>query len=189
MLAAVERLHDLPIEQVSITAIAQRAGVSRSVFYTHFSGLEELLAAVLTETADSAGPLEPTDNASPRQLARDFLERLVDHIDSRATFYTAALAWRTTVGVHDAAVADYARRLRTLIEMVRRNGPRRAAIPSVEETDFTATFIAGGISAALTVWLQDGRVTPKTLLIDRLLELLPGWLLSDETVAAEPHNR
>jgi AcrR family transcriptional regulator len=187
ILAAVERLPDLAPSQVTVSAIARDAGVSRSVFYIHFSGLEELLSAVLTQTAMSdESDLDPTDNRmSPRQATVASLTQLVHHVEARAAFYTAALEWKTTFGVHDVTVTGYARRIRELTASIRRSSPH-GSIPPEETTDLAATFVAGGLSAALTAWLRTNRATPSTSLVEELLGSLPAWLVTDEITPTDP---
>ena len=182
ILAAVERLPGLPPDQVTVAAIARDAGVSRSAFYTQFSGLEELLSASLSEAARSIDPggVPSGARASRRDMARASLSRLVAHIDARATFFTAAIEWKLTVGAYHAALEGYEGRVRQLIDAVRASAPTDPRIPPATETDIVAPFIAGGLMAAMTAWLRTGQATPKADLVEQLLKLLPGWLTSDE---------
>lgn len=190
IIAAVERLPDLPAEQVTVSAIARDAGVSRSVFYTHFSGLEDLLSAVLAETAEKINPSAgETGGLSALQLSTTSLKRLVDHVQSRATFYKAAFAWNTTAGLHQAAIEGYARHIRDLTESIRSSTSSHRALPPIDYTDFAATFVAGGFIAALTDWLRTGQTIPSEALVQKLLGLLPEWLVSDgETSTETEHN-
>lgn len=113
-------------------------------------------------------------------MARTSLSRLVAHIDARATFYTAAIAWKLTVGVYHAALEGYEERVRQLIDAVRASAPTDPHIPPATETDIVASFIAGGLIAAVTTWLQTGQATPNAALVEQLLKVLPDWLTSDE---------
>jgi 8-hydroxy-5-deazaflavin:NADPH oxidoreductase len=191
ILAAVERLTGVAADQVTVAAIARDAGVSRSAFYTQFSGLEELLSVLLTEAAQRIGPEALTPGASKgfgsrRSMVRTSLFRLVAHVDARATFYTAALGWKMSWGVHDAAQTAYAEQVRRLISAVRESAPADPPLPPSAATDQAATFVAGGLLTAVTAWLRAGRATPRETLVDQLLELLPGWLTSDETTTVRP---
>lgn len=191
ILAAVERLPGVAAHQVTVAAIARDAGVSRSAFYTQFSGLEELLSAALAEAAQQIGPEDPAPGASKslgsrRSMIRASLSRLVAHVNARATFYTAAIGWKMPLGVHYAAQTAYAEQVRRLISAVRESAPDDPRLPPPAETDQAAVFVAGGLTAALTAWLGAGRPAPTENLVDQLLELLPGWLTSDETTAVRP---
>jgi len=189
ILAAVERLPGLPAGQVTAAAIARDAGVSRSAFYTQFSGLEELLSAVLAEAAQLIGPQEGSSHlcsgfSSRGDMTRASLSRLVAHVDARATFYAAAPTWKIPWGVHDAALAAYAEQLRRLISAIRESALTDSSVPPPSETDLAAEFVAGGLLAALMAWIRTGRAAPTETLVEQLLGLMPGWLVSDETAVA-----
>jgi AcrR family transcriptional regulator len=189
ILAAVERMPSLPPEQVTVAAIARDAGVSRSAFYTQFTGLADLLSEVLGETAQHLGPDPLTSPAAPtaagrRDLVQASLTRLVAHVEGRLTFYRAAYSWKIPLAVHDAAQEAYAEQIRRLIAAVRSSAPDDPRVPPSSATDLAATFVAGALIAVLTAWLRTDRAIPSADLIDQLLGLLPEWL-TEETPTTE----
>jgi len=167
-----------------VAAIARDAGVSRGAFYSQFSNLEELLGVVLSDTAARLAEPSPEGDAASagtaRERARAALTRLVGHVAARSAFYTAASTWKTSSVVHEATRDAYAAQVRTLIEAVRETAPHRLGMPTEEQFDFAATFVAGGLIAALSAWLRTNRATPSATLVEELLALLPEWLVADE---------
>jgi hypothetical protein len=71
------------------------------------------------------------------------------------------------------------------IYSVRESAPEDPRVPPQDHTAFAATFVAGGLIAALTAWLRTNRSAPSATLVGQLLGLLPEWLVSDE---ATPHK-
>jgi AcrR family transcriptional regulator len=198
---AIDRLGALSPHQVTVAAIAREAGVSRSVFYTQFSGLEDLLSEVVAQTAERFGSaareaIIAGGFASRRELALESLARLVEHVDTHATFYAAAASWKMTMAVHESTTRSYAAHIQVLVATVRDYAPEDHRLPNDGEANLVAEYIAGGITAAVTAWLRADRATPGPVFCEQLLALLPEWLNADmpsnnatQPVEASTHAR
>lgn len=74
------------IDHVSVSDIADRAGVNRSTFYQHYSDKETLLADALDLVAQEAGAqLEGIDPAAERAPA--VLVDFISHVEAHAELY------------------------------------------------------------------------------------------------------
>ena len=177
IMAAVPRLIADPAAsgEISVNAIARAAGVSRSAFYAQFSDLDELAVALLVDAFRDIG-LDDVDarhdpRADARTLARESSRRLVAHIDERRTFYRASLDWRLSGRVHESVVHAYAQQVLATIAVLDGGAP-----PDVVPED-AARFIAGGAIAMLTAWLRDEAPGGRDTMADRLVAVMPNWLV------------
>ncbi|MDQ0642787.1 TetR/AcrR family transcriptional regulator [Microbacterium murale] len=171
--AAVAELALEPEQGVSVNAILRMSGVSRSGFYAHFTGLDDLLVAMVTEAyRDIAATYKAASVADPAGAARRAQEQLVAFISERRAFLRASLEWPVGSRAHEVITQAYAEGVRDAIVA------RGDAAPSGIDLDDMATFIAGGAIAMLTRWIREGDDSvPQSLLVDRLLAVLPEWLI------------
>lgn len=186
----MRELASAPAEDVTVATIVRHARVSRSAFYLQFNGLEDLLIAMIQQTAMQLGP--PADerlgtSATRRERARAALTRLVRDVDMHASFYMAATSWKVTLRVHNATVEAYAEQIHELISAAQGSAANDRSLPRDPDTERIAIFVAGGLTAAITDWLRSGLKPSPDALVEHLLTLLPAWLVSEESpaVAAE----
>jgi len=160
---------------VSISAVVEAAGVTRSTFYSQFADIDDLALALLTDEFHSIGidDIAQRQGAHPdeRQIARRAAERLVDHIDGRRLFYRAALEWRLTARVHSTLATAFADQVSASIAVM---GDR---VPPAQRDGFTARYIGGGAMAMITSWLQDENPIAAPEMAERLLSAMPEWLV------------
>lgn len=176
---------------VTVNALAKRAGVSRAAFYSHFSGLDDLLGAMLQEM------YEGTWNRAPeyRRRGMTFQEGvfsgfglLVANVERHHAFLRGALDWkfshRTYMILVDAMASAHQVALGYLGEDV----------PPALRNEGTCRFIAGGVLALLVQWLteteqqsRDGERPDATELLERVLRNTPSWYTgrgADDPIAA-----
>lgn len=135
-------------EELTISAICTRAGVSRSTFYQHFSSPEALLSAAVTERLD--GLVARDDDRDTEWSVPELIAAVLTELDADG----AAGAYRATLG--DVTVI---RRLQATLE--RWIGDRlRAAHPHSSSTRLA--FAAGGVTRALSHWMEAGPARPTT---------------------------
>jgi AcrR family transcriptional regulator len=153
---------------VSVSALAQEAGVSRSVFYTHFADVGELalrmIEPVFGEIAETAAAARQDD---PHRAMREAQERLADHVHEDRALYRAAFLLPGG----------------TLLDRMRETmvAPITAHIEAVQPTtdlrpDIAARYVAGAATGLLADWVT-GRVdaTPSTI-AHHLYLLMPTWM-------------
>jgi AcrR family transcriptional regulator len=161
--------------EISVNAIARAAGVSRSAFYAQFSDLDELAVALLVDAFRDIG-LDDVDarrepGADARTLAQESSRRLVAHIDERRAFYRASLDWRLSGRVHESVVDAYAQQVLATMAVL------DAGVPPDVVPEDAARFIAGGAIAVLTAWLRDEAPGGRDAMADRLVAVMPDWLV------------
>lgn len=143
--ALLELARERPAAEVSISDIAERAGINRSTFYQHYADRDTLLADALDAAAAKAGAQlrhVDLDPHMPPALLVDFLV----HIAENADIYRQALT-----GSPSGAVIV---RLRTWVtEMVRESAPGGNEIEGVPVEVLSAGF-AGSVLGVISAWLE-----------------------------------
>lgn len=146
--ALVELLDD--IEPVSVSAVAQRAGLSRQAMHAHYASVEHLAAEVLARRLlEATGHEAPVDLDAATTLLvdgvrRDGLEPFLRFIqDDRATFLALR---RLSHGLSTAILAQVFAGLAGDLAP----GPDRAS-------PYGALFVAGGMTTLVDTWLGSTR--------------------------------
>jgi AcrR family transcriptional regulator len=153
--ALLDLARERDLDEIFIGEITAAAGVNRATFYLHYADKDALLleamTAVMAKTAAgaAAAPVEELgDPAHPPAHTLAFFRELDEH----------APLYRRVLGTNGSPVVAAHLRdgLQTAIatELDRRAPARRADGVSVE---LLAGFLAGGIFAAATIWLEEKR--------------------------------
>lgn len=133
------------IDHVSVSQIAERAGVNRSTFYQHYSDKETLLADAFDLVAEEAGAkLDGIDEQSlePPQAIVDFLA----HIDLHAELYRRVFL-EPGYGVVLARLREH------ILSAVRGAAERSPTGELAVPLDVLAAGVAGSIIGVIGVWL------------------------------------
>lgn len=165
--------------EVTVNALAQRAGVSRAAFYSHFSGLDALMAAMLSQMFDSSrerGIAYTQQGAGLHDAVRFGFGMLTAYVELHHTFLRGALDWkfshRTYTILVDTMVGLYGEALRRLGDEV----------PEHLRTEDASRSIVGGCLTLVVHWLlateqqaQEGVALEATDLLDSILTTAPSW--------------
>jgi len=166
---------------VSISAVVETAGITRSTFYSQFADLDELALTILTNEFRAIGvdDIAQRSAARPdeRQIARQAATKLVNHIERRRLFYRSSLEWRVTSRVRDTLAAAFADQISASIAVM---GDR---VPPAHRDGYTARYIGGGAMALITAWLQDDEPAAASEMATRLLAAMPEWLVGADPAA------
>jgi AcrR family transcriptional regulator len=144
---------------ISVSAIVRAAGIARSSFYTHFSGVDELAVTVLNGVFDAIGTedieLRRHKVVSGAEAARHAQVRLVGHLAQHRALYASMLALPVTSAV-------YARAVETMPE-----GLSATAV---------SIYTASGSLGLLAHWVLSEDPMPTDVMVEQLMALLPSWL-------------
>ncbi|MBH0024729.1 TetR/AcrR family transcriptional regulator [Salinibacterium sp. SWN248] len=133
-------------DEVTVSDIAERAGVNRSSFYQHYADKETLLAFAIEAAADEAGvqlaDLDPESATAPPALSN-----YLGHIDANAAVYSSALGPRGS-----ALVAS---RMRTRLKQIVREGIINHGSDQLEgiALDIESASITGATFGIIEAWL------------------------------------
>jgi AcrR family transcriptional regulator len=131
-------------DEISVTDIADRAGVNRSTYYQHYSDKDTLLAEALDAVIDSAvGDDEPPSQENGQQILLTYLE----HVREHASLYRVLLGELGSAGIQ----VRMQRRLDAII---------LDALDALDAVDddlpgvLTAAAISGSALAMVRVWVE-----------------------------------
>lgn len=182
--AILEAAHALAAEGAgvpNVRGITQRAGLSRSSFYTQFASMEDLSLALFE---DAVGRITDEDSlarlagsAPAAEVLRASVRRFVDDVDALRHLYLMDVP--ETSAAHLRLSDELARALRGS------HGFAAAARHGIDVAA-AASFLAGATLCLLRHWVT-GRVTGTSEeLTDQLMLLLPPWLSEDADGATAP---
>ncbi|UUT35544.1 TetR/AcrR family transcriptional regulator [Microbacterium elymi] len=150
---------------VTVSAVVRRAGVTRSSFYAHFSGLSDLAAVALTEFSEAMTELARIavrEGGHKREVNERLLVSLAQFLADRREIYGELLSRRDEYA-HAVTTALVEQSLATL-----RTRAHLHADPQV-----TARYIGGGLVAVLSWWLEAGQDRTAEELARALIAVTP----------------
>ena len=165
--------------EVTVNALAKRAGVSRAAFYSHFSGLDALMGAMLTQMFDRAlerGVAYTRDSGSLHQGIRFGFGMLTAYVERHHHFLRGALEWKfshlTYMSLVEAMTELHGIAVHHLGDEV----------PEHLRTEDTRRAIVGATLTLCVHWLMDTReeaavedALDASGLLDTILIQAPSW--------------
>ncbi len=165
--------------EVTVNALAKRAGVSRAAFYSHFSGLDDLMGAMFArmyEIQYARAVDFATNGRSTQEMVQTGAATLALYTVRHHAFLRGGLEWKFSHRTYMILV-------KTLSDLhvmsLRRLGDE---VPASLPLERTARFFAGGTLAILTQWLVEteeaaraGEELDHVELIEAVLRTLPSW--------------
>ncbi|MDN4472909.1 TetR/AcrR family transcriptional regulator [Demequina zhanjiangensis] len=180
--ALLELARERPASEVSISDIADRAGVNRSTFYQHYADRDTLLADALdAEIAKAGAQLNHSelDPDVPPAVLVDFLS----HISLNVDIYRQALT-----GAASGAVIV---RMRARVsEMIRESAPAVGFEVDRLPVDVMSAGVAGSVLGVITAWLEREPLEPPAVAAEWAWAALfgPGRTLEQRHVAETPES-
>lgn len=142
--------------ELSVTEIAQKAGVHRSTYYEHADSPEALLAAALRTELDEIRDTHLTDGALPVAAATQATTLAVlEHVERHEAIYRRGLRDEDSSGLRALLAAHF----RDSVRLLEADGYYRPPFDTAPEhrafaIDATARYIAGGAVGLLAAWLE-----------------------------------
>jgi AcrR family transcriptional regulator len=180
--AGIETLMSSGVSRVTVRDVVRVSDVSRSSFYAHFSGLEELALAFLTRQIDIVGEdgigVSRDDLASGVAAARIGYARLVGHVVQNFPLYASVLEVSSTRVAFEAAIDAYSRRLlRSVLTL--------GVTPVGVDVEVVVAYVAGGARTVISSWLRGEFDVDDDELVKQLVDLLPEWVRGDHARESE----
>jgi AcrR family transcriptional regulator len=165
--AAFALAHEQPVDELTVGALVARAGVSRQVFYQHFSDRDDAVATAFA-AAFAAAVADLDGDARARIIG------LFDFAAEHRNMYRNVVPSAVTQRV----VAAFRDELLPACRELAANGMRVVAPIADVEQDAVARFLVGGFQEVLRSWMEDpdagdlrGRVSASFDTVDALLGL------------------
>jgi len=167
--AAFALAHERPVDQITVADLVARAGVSRQVFYQHFTDRDDAVASALTVAFEAA---TVDIDGEPRTRILRIFDLAVEH---RAMYHNVVPS-----AVTQQVVAAFRAELLPACEELARQG-----LPDLHATaglapERVGLFLVGGFQEVLRSWMEEspdsdtatdlrGRVTAGLDIVDALL--------------------
>lgn len=145
--ALVEILLQKPLEEINVQEILDRAGVSRSTFYTHFRDTNDLFLSDVDDFFEGMATALSRAGSKSKRVAP--VQELFAHVGESRAFYSALLESGRLQDVMELGQAQFARGIeQRLIETRSAN-----AIPPADRGAIAHAF-AGALFSLLKWWVQ-----------------------------------
>ncbi|MET4429482.1 MULTISPECIES: TetR/AcrR family transcriptional regulator [unclassified Mycolicibacterium] len=167
--AAFALAHERPVDQITVADLVARAGVSRQVFYQHFTDRDDAVASAFTLTFAAA---TADIDGEPRSRILRIFDLAAEH---RAMYHNVVPS-----AVTQRVVAAFRAELLPACEELARQGmPVVGSIPGLSP-EAVSRFLVGGFQEVLRSWMEEppgsehttdlrGRVTAALDTVDALL--------------------
>jgi AcrR family transcriptional regulator len=172
--AALELAAVTPLDDITVTALAQRAGITRETFYRHATSVADATAAALGEELrviqqeNSALPaVSPTGDSVFRKPTR----QLVDHVTDRAEVYRHAMRPRLHPRLREVLTAHIGAGLLIHLDAHPEIAPRAGAFARLG----LVAYAAAGTVGVLEEWLAADDPVDRQTLTDVILAAAPEW--------------
>lgn len=147
--ALVELLVQKPFDDITVQEVLERAGVSRSTFYSHFSDKNDLFLSDADEFLEGmAMALSRFGDKSERVAP---VQELLAHIAEVRPFYNALVASGKIQDVWELGREHFARGIEQRLAEI----PRAHSIPR-DRRAAVAHGLAGSLFSLLSWWVQHG---------------------------------
>jgi AcrR family transcriptional regulator len=144
--ALVRLMHEKPFDEITVQQVLDRAGVSRSTFYTHYTDKNDLFLGDVDDFWEGMATLLSRSGETHRVAP---VRELFAHVADAREFYAALVASGKIHDVMDLGRAHFAREIeRKLKELPQAMTSEHRAV--------LANMFAGALFALLTWWLDRG---------------------------------
>ncbi|KUF06178.1 TetR/AcrR family transcriptional regulator [Leucobacter sp. G161] len=172
--AITELATQKPVGEITVSELAEKAGINRVTFYKHYTTPAEALADALhTELSAACEAAPPAAALDP---FTHYIYASLDHLEARRELYTIAFSDQV-----DGTIPIMLSRFLTGVAetYLTKRRKRKPAIPDVD-LDVAAAFLANGATGAIRVWILEGDMSRERF-FENLPHLLPAWFQAEES--------
>lgn len=147
--ALMELMHEKPFVEIKVQHVLDRAGVSRSTFYTHYSDKDDLFLSDADEFFEEMSTLLSRRGEASERVAP--VREMFAHVAEMRMFYDALVASGKIHDTMQLAQGHFAHGIeRRMSELPRARG----VIP--EQRTAIANALAGSLLSLMTWWINRG---------------------------------
>ncbi len=177
--AIMELAAQKPIPSITVSELANLAGINRVTFYKHFATPAETLGSALSLELDPAREQfalsHATPSGDPVEVFRETVNEILDHIERHRELYLLAINTPQD-GTVPNLLADYF--TETLIHYLEQ---RTRLDPPLSQIDATvaARFFAHGLVGAIKAWVLSG-TSDREPFLHSVAAFSPEWWLPEQ---------
>ncbi len=161
-----------PVGEITVSELAESAGINRVTFYKHYTTPAEALAdalySELSEVCRGGAPAPEIDAFT------HCIYTALDHLEERRDLYTIAFSDQV-----DGTIPMMLSRFLTEVAetYLTKRRKRKPAVPDVD-LDVAAAFLANGATGAIRIWILEGDMSRERF-FENLPLLLPAWFQAE----------
>lgn len=153
--AMIALMQEQPFDSITVQHVLERAGVSRSTFYAHYSDKNDLFLSDIEQFLEAAGTFLKRRGASARRLFP--IEELFSHVADMRGLSEAINASGKWQDMRELGIGCFARSIEQRLFLAEVKMP-------AAELRATAHSLSGSLFSLLEWWLRsDMAMTPKEL--------------------------
>ena len=159
--ALVNLMREKPFEEITVQHILDRAGVSRSTFYTHFSDKNDLFLSDVEEFFEMTAFALSRRKDSSRRIAP--VREMFAHLAEWRPFFDAMMAAGKIQDVMEIGQGCYARGIeQRLAELAATKTNGTASVPGTRvmvrpTSTAVAQMLAGALTSLMTWWIHSDK--------------------------------
>lgn len=167
--ALLEMIEDTSLSSISVSGLCQRAGVHRTTFYKHASGIEEFAVDAVTRELDTIATVA-RDGDDPVGAYRQAMIDVLAHVAGERALYRPLIASQWGGALRAALDERMQGRVRLALAVF----AEMDGVEVPENRDEIAAVISGAIVGEIVHWAlsEDMRVEAAA---KRFLALMPAW--------------
>ena len=151
--AMIALMQEQPFDTITVQQVLDRAGVSRSTFYSHYRDKDDLFLSDVEDFFELLGGLLTRRNAPPARIAP--VEELLSHLADVPGVRTAIEASGKGSDVRELGIGCFARSIEQRLTLA------NVALPA-PELRATSHALAGSLFSLMDWWLRNNQpMTPK----------------------------
>ncbi|QIM17196.1 TetR/AcrR family transcriptional regulator [Leucobacter insecticola] len=177
--AILELAAQKPVPDITVSELAQQAGINRVTFYKHYTSPADALgAAIERELADArqhflAGHEGPTLN--PGQGFREGVSLVLDHVERHRALYLLAINTPQDGSVPNSLANHFTKSMQEYLALRVKLSP---PIPELDE-QMVAGYYGYAMVGAIKGWLLKGNASREEF-AQVLVSLIPTWWFINE---------
>ncbi|MFB9706914.1 TetR/AcrR family transcriptional regulator [Streptosporangium sandarakinum] len=152
--ALLELAEERDLSRISVSDVAERAGVSRTAFYDHYRDVHELAEIACTAMIDDLIGFLPASGPDPEGEGPETLAAFFASLAGHAGLYRGLLGPRGSAHVADHVRRRLAAAVRDRLRRDAAGRPAGPAGPPEASHDVLAAFVAGALIGVAADWLQ-----------------------------------
>ncbi|MEC3952184.1 TetR/AcrR family transcriptional regulator [Nocardia sp. CDC153] len=178
----VEMLRERDLDDISVTEIADRAGISRGLLFHYFSSKQDFQVAIVRQAnADFLERTAPDRNLDLFSMLRDAIERYIDYVSENSSGYHALLRGPVSARPEMAELVADARQ--ATADRILSEAPIPPDDPDHPRLSLAIRGWIAFVEEVVLTWLHDQPITREAL-VDMLVASLPALALNADLTAA-----
>ncbi|WP_449281384.1 TetR/AcrR family transcriptional regulator [Leucobacter sp.] len=172
--AIIQLATEKPVPSITVSELAELAGINRVTFYKHFASPAETLGSALSLELDPArehfiaGYTELT--ADPVEIFTASINQILDHVERHRGLYLLSINTPQDGTVPNLLTDHFTETIKLYLEQRELHEPQ---VPEFE-VDVVSRFFGMGLVGAIKAWVLSGE-SDREAFLNSITTLAPAW--------------